>query len=83
MKKKSEIRIKSHNIEDKFSEEIETLKKYRNIGNEKLNINSDNKRAESISKTFDQLEEREWVIESRVEEMLYLNINKIYYSNEA
>lgn len=83
MKKKSEIRIKSHNIEDKFSEEIETLKKYRNIGNEKLNINSDNKRAESISKTFDQLEERAWVIESRAEEMLYLNINKIYYSNEA
>lgn len=56
--KKSEIRIKSYNSEDKFSKEIEALKKYRNVGNEKLNVNSDNKGTESIYKRFDQVEER-------------------------
>lgn len=50
MKKKTEISIKSHNTEDKFRKEIETLKKYRNIGNEKLNVNSDKKEQEASPK---------------------------------
>lgn len=47
--------IKVNNTEDKFSKEIETLKKYRNIGNEKLNVNNNNKTMESIPKRFDQV----------------------------
>lgn len=50
--------LKVNNAEDKLSKKIKTLKKSRNIENEKLNVNNNNKTMESIPQRLDKVEKR-------------------------